>query len=261
MGERVVTAALVIIGNEILSGRTVDANLPYLAGALDRAGIRLKEVRVVADETAAIADAVNALRERYDHVLTTGGIGPTHDDITSAAVAHALGLRLTRHPEADRRLRAYYPPDKLNEARLRMADTPEGATLIDNPVSVAPGFSIGNVHVLPGVPKIMQAMFEGLRTRLRGGVPLTTLTIVAFCPEGEIARLLGEVQAAHAAVEIGSYPFMRQGRFGTSLVFRGQDRHAVEGAVAALRAATRDMGVEFAALPGDEGPVPGDHPS
>jgi molybdenum cofactor synthesis domain-containing protein len=156
--EKPVTACLIIIGNEILSGRTIDANLPYIAQKLGASGIRMAEVRVVADDEAAIVEAVNACRERYGYVFTTGGIGPTHDDITAASIAKAFGRPYGRNAEAERRLLAYYPPERVNAARMKMADTPEGAELIDNPVSVAPGFRIANVYVLPGVPKIMQAM-------------------------------------------------------------------------------------------------------
>ena len=239
-----VTAALVIIGNEILSGRTQDANLAFLARELNEAGIQLREARVVPDDEAAIVEAVNACRKRYDHVFTTGGIGPTHDDITSACVAKALGRRFVRHPEAERRLRAYYPPEKLNEARLKMADTPEGAELIDNPVSVAPGFRVENVHVLPGVPSILQAMFAGLKPKLKGGAVVSSRTLTVFCPEGDIAKPLGEIQARHPSVEIGSYPFMSQNRFGTSLVFRGIDEGQIAAAAEALLAVMQERGVE-----------------
>jgi molybdenum cofactor synthesis domain-containing protein len=201
-----VTACLIIVGNEILSGRTQDTNLNFLARELGALGIRLREARVVPDEEWAVVEAVNAARARHTYVFTTGGIGPTHDDITAACVAKAFGVPLTRHPEAERRLLAYYPPEKVNEARLKMADTPEGAELIDNPVSVAPGFRIGNVHVLPGVPSIMRAMFEGLRAGLRGGAPVVSRTITVYAPEGEIAGPLAEIQARHPDVEIGSYP-------------------------------------------------------
>ena len=148
----------------------------------------MREVRVVPDAEADIVEAVNACRARYDHVFTTGGIGPTHDDITSACVAKAFGVPFGRHPEAERRLLAYYPPEKVNEARMKMAETPEGAELIDNPVSVAPGFTIGNVHVLPGVPSILQAMFAGLKPRLQGGAVVRSRTITVVCPEGDIAQ-------------------------------------------------------------------------
>jgi molybdenum cofactor synthesis domain-containing protein len=244
MGERTVTAALIIVGNEILSGRTQDANLAFLATELNEAGIQLREVRVVPDAEADIVDAVNALRARHDHVFTTGGIGPTHDDITSACVAKALGVPFGLHPEAERRLRAYYPAEKLNEARLKMAETPQGAELIDNPVSVAPGFTIGNVHVLPGVPSILQAMFAGLKPRLQGGATVRSRTLTVLCPEGEIATPLGEIQARHPTVEIGSYPFMRQNSFGTSLVLRSVDPDAIDAAADAILAEVRERGVE-----------------
>ncbi len=245
MGERTVTAALVIIGNEILSGRTQDANLAFLATELNEAGIQMREVRVVPDAEADIVEAVNALRAKHDHVFTTGGIGPTHDDITSASVAKAFDLPYGRHPEAERRLLAYYPPDKVNPARMKMAETPEGAVLIDNPVSVAPGFTIGNVHVLPGVPSILQAMFAGLKPRLQGGATVRSRTLTVVCPEGEIAKALGEIQARHPTVEIGSYPFMRQGSFGTSLVLRSVDQDAIEAAADAILAEIRERGVEI----------------
>lgn len=248
MVERTVTAALVIIGNEILSGRTQDANLAFLAQQLNEAGIQLREARVVPDVEGDIVEAVNACRARYDHVFTTGGIGPTHDDITSACVAKALGRPYVRHPEAERRLRAYYPPGKLNEARLKMADMPEGAELIDNPVSVAPGFRIENVYVLPGVPSILQAMFAGLKPSLRGGARVASRTITLFCPEGDVAKPLGEVQAHHPAVEIGSYPFMRQDRFGTSLVLRGTDEAEIAAAAEELLTFAKERGVEILEL-------------
>lgn len=227
-----VRAALVIIGNEILSGRTQDANLAFIAAELGSIGIRLHEARVVADDEADIVAALNALRQRYAYVFTTGGIGPTHDDITAACVAKAFGLPFGRNPEAERRLLAHYPPEKVNAARMRMADTPEGAELIDNPVSVAPGFRVENVYVLPGVPKIMQAMFHGLKARLKGGDAVRSRTIVTFAPEGEIAEPLGQIQDRCPTVEIGSYPFMRIGNPGTSLVFRGTDAAAIDAAVA-----------------------------
>jgi len=244
MAEQTVTAALVIIGNEILSGRTQDANLAFLATQLNEAGIQMREVRVVPDAEADIVEAVNALRGKHDHVFTTGGIGPTHDDITSASIAKAFGLPCGRHPEAERRLRAYYPPEKVNPARMKMAETPEGAELIDNPVSVAPGFTIGNVHVLPGVPSILQAMWSGLKPKLKGGATVLSRTITVLCPEGEIARPLGEIQERHPTVEIGSYPFMRQNQFGTSLVLRSVDGGAIDGAADAILAEVSSRGVE-----------------
>lgn len=246
--RKAVTAALVIIGNEILSGRTQDANLAFLARELGEVGIQMREARVVPDDEKEIIAAVNELRRRYDHVFTTGGIGPTHDDITSASIAKALGRRYVRHPEAERRLLAYYPPEKVNAARMKMADTPEGAELIDNPVSVAPGFRVENVYVLPGIPSILQAMFEGLKPKLRGGAVVRSRTLTVFCPEGEIAKPLSDIQARHAMVEIGSYPFMRQDRFGTSLVFRGVDEAEITAAAEELLAVAKERGIEVEEL-------------
>ncbi len=223
MRRPTVTAALLIIGNEILSGQTRDANLAFLGEKLAALGIRLTEARVVADEEGAIVAALNDLRRRFDYVFTTGGIGPTHDDITSPAVAKAFGRPLTLHPEAHRILKGYYKPGELNEARLRMAHTPEGAELVENPISGAPGFQVENVFVLAGIPAVMQAMFESLRHRLTGGRPLVSHTIVAELPEGRMAAGLGAIQAAHPEVEIGSYPFHRDGRYGSRLVVRATD--------------------------------------
>lgn len=242
--QRTVTAAVVIIGNEILSGRTLDANLPYLAKALNAVGVRVMEARVVADDEAAIIGAVNACRAVYDHVFTTGGIGPTHDDITSAAIARAFGLAVIRDPRATDLLTRHYAAAELSAARLKMADIPQGATLIDNPVSAAPGFRIGNVWVLPGVPRILQAMVDGLVTGLKGGDPVLSRTISAFTTESSIAYALADVQQQHPATEIGSYPFVRSGRFGVSLVVRSTDRAALDAAAAAVAAMLRGAGIE-----------------
>ena len=187
MSEKPVTACLIIIGNEILSGRTVDANLPHLAKALGEIGVRLAEARVVSDDEAEIVDAVNTCRAKHNYVFTTGGIGPTHDDITAAAIAKAFGRPFGRNAEAEKLLLAYYPPEKVNEARMSMADMPEGAVLIDNPVSIAPGFRIENVHVLAGVPKIMQAMLDNIIPTLKGGPIVISRSVTVFMPEGELA--------------------------------------------------------------------------
>jgi molybdenum cofactor synthesis domain-containing protein len=240
----IVTAAVLIIGNEILSGRTQDVNLAFLAKSLNEIGVRLREARVVADVEAEIVAAVNELRARWTYVFTTGGIGPTHDDITAECIAKAFGVPLIRHPEAEARLRAHYDPDKLNEARLRMANTPEGATLIDNPVSIAPGFRIGNVFVMAGVPAIMQAMFDGLKGGLRGGAPVRSVTVPAYIAEGTIAKDLGALQARFPELDIGSYPFFRAGKFGTSLVLRGTDAGKLALAEAELRALIRTLGAQ-----------------
>jgi len=229
---REVTAAVLIIGNEILSGRTKDANLGWLAERLYDLGIRMREARVVSDVEADIIAAVDALRQRYDYVFTTGGIGPTHDDITSACIAKAFGVPLERNAEAVRRLERHYAPGQLNAARLRMADIPRGATLVDNPVSGAPGFQIGNVIVMAGVPAIMQAMFDGLKAGLAGGAPLFAKTVRCTIPEGTLAEELGRIQGRYAQVEIGSYPFFRNQRFGVSLVLRSTDQDALGRATA-----------------------------
>jgi molybdenum cofactor synthesis domain-containing protein len=228
-------ACLIIIGNEILSGRTQDKNLSWLAAQLNALGIALRECRVVPDIEQEVIDAVNACRARYDYVFTTGGIGPTHDDITTACIAKAFGVSVIRHPEADRRLRVHYTPDQINEARMKMADVPEGATLIDNPVSAAPGYSIGNVYVMAGVPRIMQAMFEGIKHTLKGGAPMLSSTISAYVTEGTIAAELTATQLRFPDVEIGSYPFIRDGKLGTSLVARTPDATRLAACSGALQ--------------------------
>jgi molybdenum cofactor synthesis domain-containing protein len=238
------TAAVVVIGNEILSGRTQDVNLVYLAKELGAIGIPVREARVVPDIEAEIVAAVNAVRAKYTYVFTTGGIGPTHDDITSASVAKAFGVELVLDPEAVALLKRHYTPDMLNEARLRMATVPTGSRLIDNPVSAAPGFQIGNVFVLAGVPAIMRAMFDGLKGRLAGGRPVKAATVSTYLGEGAIAQALGELQAKHPKVEIGSYPFFRQGKFGTSLVARGTDEVELAAVAEGLRRLIREHGAE-----------------
>ena len=228
-------AAVLVIGDEILSGRTQEANIGFIAGFLAPLGIGLAEARVVRDATAEIAAAVNALRARYDYVFTTGGIGPTHDDITADAVAAAFGAPIEFHAEALRILEAHYPPGEFNEARRRMARIPQGAHLIENPVSKAPGFQIENVFVLAGVPRIMQAMLEGVRGRLAGGPALISRSAVCYLPEGKIAAALGALQAKANGVSIGSYPFYRLDRTGTTLVARGTDACAVDATIEAVK--------------------------
>jgi molybdenum cofactor synthesis domain-containing protein len=244
MADRVYTAAVLIIGNEVLSGRTQDANLAFLGKRLNDQGIRLKEARVIADDADAIVDAVNVLRAAHDYVFTTGGIGPTHDDITSACVARAFGVELHRHPDAERVLRAHYKPEDINEARLKMADVPVGADLVANPVSRAPGFRIGNVFVLAGVPSIMRAMFDGIAPTLAGGRPMVSRTVSAAVTEGALAEPLTRIQQDFPATEIGSYPFFRLGLFGVSIVVRGVDAGTVAAAAEAVRAAMRSLGAE-----------------
>lgn len=217
------TAAILIIGNEILSGRTKDLNLPWLGEQLAGLGIHLTECRVVRDEEDAIIEAVNALRARNDYVFSTGGIGPTHDDITSATMAKAFGVKLHRHPDALATLLAYYKPEDINEARLKMADVPEGAELIANPVSAAPGYRFENVYVFAGVPRIMQAMFDNIRHQLVGGQPIRSHAVSVYLTEGAIAEKLTRIQEAFPQVDIGSYPMIREGKLGTSLVMRSSE--------------------------------------
>lgn len=223
------TAALLIIGNEILSGRTKDANLPYLAEKLGGIGISLREVRVVPDIGKEIIAAVRALSARYTYVFTTGGIGPTHDDITAGCIAEAFDTVLERNPEAVAMLSSHYDdPAQLTEARLKMAEIPVGATLIENPVSKAPGFKIANVHVMAGVPKIMQGMLDNILPTLQGGTPVSSGSVTGAVREGDIATPLGALQEANPGVDIGSYPYYRDGQFGTTIVVRGTDVPLVE---------------------------------
>jgi molybdenum cofactor synthesis domain-containing protein len=215
-----ITAALLVIGDEILSGRTKDKNIGFVADHCTDIGIRLKEVRIVADEEAAIISAVNALREAYDYVFTTGGIGPTHDDITADSIARAFGVSIDVDPRAVAMLRERYADTDLTPARLRMARIPQTADLVENAVSKAPGFMIGNVIVMAGVPAIMQAMLAAVTPRLRTGMKLISEAIRVYAPEGLIAGPLGDCQNRFPDVAMGSYPFYEEGRYGTNLVLR-----------------------------------------
>ena len=228
-GERVWTAALAVIGDEILSGRTQDKNVAQLATWLNVQGIRLAEVRIVPDVTARIAETVNALRATHDYLFTTGGIGPTHDDITVDAIAEAFGVPVVVHPEARAILEDYYRdrPGGLNEARLRMARAPAGAELIPNPSSGAPGVKMGNVYILAGVPHIAASMMDALTGTLEGGRPVVSVTVGARAPESEVADLLRETEAAHPGVAIGSYPFFKDGRYGANFVIRSENEALV----------------------------------
>jgi molybdenum cofactor synthesis domain-containing protein len=223
--DRVWTAALVVIGDEILSGRTQDKNIAQLATWLNDQGIRLAEVRVVPDDIERIGEAINALRVKHDYLFTTGGIGPTHDDITVDAVAAAFGVPAVVHPEAREILVDYYRdrPGGLTEARMRMARTPEGAELLRNPSSGAPGIKMGNVYVLAGVPGIAASMLDALTGKLEGGKPVVSVTVGARAPESDVADLLRETEEAHPGVSIGSYPFFRDGRYGSNFVIRSPD--------------------------------------
>lgn len=217
------TAAMLVIGDEILSGRTRDANMHHLAGKLTEVGIDLKEVRIVSDNETAIVSAVRTLSADYDHVFTSGGIGPTHDDITADCVAAAFGVSLDVRQDARGILEAHYARQggTLNAARLRMARIPEGATLIENPVSAAPGFSLENVHVMAGVPAIFQAMVESLLPRLSGGTPILSETVRVERPEGEIALPLSQLAVEFDDLSFGSYPFKADGVHGSNIVIRG----------------------------------------
>ena len=223
--ERTWTAALVVIGDEILSGRTQDKNVAQVALWLNQHGIRLAEVRIVPDDTARIAATVNEMREAHDYLFTTGGIGPTHDDITVDAMAKAFDVPVVIHPEARRILEDYYRgrPGGLTEARLRMARVPEGAELIPNPSSGAPGIRIGNVYVMAGVPGIAASMLEALTGKLEGGRPVVSVTVGARAPESDVADMLRETEEANPGVAIGSYPFFRDGRYGSNFVIRSED--------------------------------------
>ncbi len=233
----IVTAAILVIGDEILSGRTKDKNIGYIAEYLTNIGIDLREVRVVADVEDDIVAAVNALRARYDHVFTTGGIGPTHDDITADSVAKAFGVVIDVDPRAVALLLERIPKDQLNEARLRMARIPAGASLIENAVSKAPGFTIGNVHVMAGVPSIMQSMLDALAPRLATGRKVHSRSLAAGLKEGDIATPLAAIQAAYPDVAIGSYPsFDPVSGFATTLVLRSRDVDRLAAAEAAVTA-------------------------
>jgi len=247
--SRIWKAALLVIGDEILSGRTQDKNVAQVATWLNVQGIRLSEVRVVADDTAAIVEAVNALRARNDYLFTTGGIGPTHDDITVDAVAEAFGVGVVIHPEARAILERYYEPrGGLNEARLRMARVPEGAQLIPNRMSGVPGIQIGNVYLMAGVPSITAGMLDALTGTLEGGLPVLSQTIGSWVQESEIADLLRKTEQDHDGCAIGSYPFFREGRVGANFVVRSTDAAVLEACCDALSTGLRALGRE--AVPG-----------
>ncbi|MCC7259662.1 MAG: competence/damage-inducible protein A [Alphaproteobacteria bacterium] len=226
------TACLIIIGNEILSGRTQDSNLRFLAKELNLKGIRLREVRVIPDVEQTIVDTVNACRAAFTYIFTTGGIGPTHDDITSASVAKAFGVALEKNPEAAAMLDAHYGAEHVTPARLRMAYVPAGAQLVENPVSGAPGFQIGNVFVLAGVPHIMQAMYHNLKDRLKDGAIELSETLSARIPESYAAEGLRAIQSRHPEVDIGSYPHMKDKELSVSIVMRATDAKVLAAAKA-----------------------------
>lgn len=242
--DRIWTAALVVIGDEILSGRTHDKNIAQIASWLQVQGIRLAEVRVVPDIEERIIEAVDALRARNDYLFTTGGIGPTHDDITVDAVAKALGVPVVIHPQAQAMLEKYYTGrgQPLTEARLRMARVPEGAELIPNRMSGAPGIRIGNLFVMAGVPHITAGMLDALTGTLEGGAPLLAATIGCWIAESEVADILRKAEKDHEGVQIGSYPFFREGRVGANFVIRSTDHDLLSRCVEALAAAIESAG-------------------
>ena len=244
--SKIWTAALLVIGDEILSGRTQDRNIAQVATWLNEQGIRLAEVRVVPDVTERIADAVNALRSSHDYLFTTGGIGPTHDDITVDAIAAAFGVPVVIHPEAQAILEGWYRnrPGGVTEARLRMARVPEGAELIDNPSSGAPGVKMDNVYIMAGVPGIAAAMLSGLTGKLEGGRPIVSVTVGARAPESDIADLLRETEAANPGVAIGSYPFFKDGKHGANFVVRSEDEALARRTAEALGKGLREAGFE-----------------
>lgn len=243
--RKIWTAALVVIGDEILSGRTQDKNIAQVASWLNVQGIRLAEVRVVADDMDQIAEAVNILRARNDYLFTTGGIGPTHDDITVDAVAAALGVGVEIHPEARAILEKYYTTrGGLTEGRLRMARVPAGAELIANRMSGAPGIRISNIYMMAGVPHITAGMLDALTGTLEGGAPLLSATLGAWAPESEIAAILRETEQAHDSCVIGSYPFFRNGTVGANFVVRSTEPHELETCRAALKAGLEEAGYE-----------------
>jgi molybdenum cofactor synthesis domain-containing protein len=241
--ERIWTAAVLVIGDEILSGRTQDKNVAQIGVWLNAQGIRLREVRIVADIEDEIVAAVNALRTRYDYLFTTGGIGPTHDDITVDAVAKALGVGVEVHPDARAILERYYTTrGGLTEARLRMARVPAGADLIPNRMSGAPGIRIANMFVMAGVPHITAGMLDALSGELEGGAPLVARTIGGWAPESEVAELLRSAEKAHDGVAIGSYPFFRDGRVGANFVVRATDPAVVDTCITQLASALEAAG-------------------
>jgi molybdenum cofactor synthesis domain-containing protein len=244
------TACLLVIGNEVLSGRTQDLNIKFIATRLGEIGIPLKEVRVIPDVAETIIGTVNTVRAQFDHVFTTGGIGPTHDDITSECIAAAFGVPWEIHPEAFSRMARHYKPGEFNAARQRMATMPRGATLIDNAISIAPGFTIGNVHVMAGVPRIMQSMFDALAPSLAGGPPIISRAVhAAGLLEGAVAAGLSAVQDKYPGLDLGSYPYYRATGNGVALVAKGPDPAECEAAIAEVTALIASMGLT---------PVPGE---
>ena len=243
--EKVYTACVVIIGNEILSGRTQDTNLAYLAKSLNELGVRLTEGRVIPDIETIIVETINEVRQKFDYVFTTGGIGPTHDDITADCIARAFGVELEMHPEIEAVIRRREAPPEVMEARLRMARVPRGGRLIDNPTGGPQGFQIGNVFVMAGVPMVMQAMVNSLTNeRLPGGLPVRSRSVGVYLTEGRVAGPLGEIQSKYSHIDLGSYPFYRKDGYGTNLVMRGTDECALDAMMEEVKEMIRGFGAE-----------------
>jgi molybdenum cofactor synthesis domain-containing protein len=243
MPTRNPTACLLVIGNEVLSGRTQDANIRFLATKLGELGIPLREVRIIPDVAQTIIDTVNEVRRKFDYVFTTGGIGPTHDDITSECIAAAFGVPWEPHPVAFARMEKAYKPGDFNAARQRMGTMPRGAQLIDNAMSVAPGFQMENVYVMAGVPRVMQSMFEWLAPRLQGGQKIESRAVHAFgLPEGLIAEGLSTIQARYPDIDLGSYPFYRPTGNGVTLVAKGTSAAEAEAVIAEVTALVTSLG-------------------
>jgi molybdenum cofactor synthesis domain-containing protein len=242
MSSQAVTACVLIIGNEILSGRTQDVNLNHIALTLGEWGIQVREARVIPDVKEAIVEAVNYARTTYDYVFTTGGIGPTHDDITAECIAEAFGLPLVTHPTIAALIEQRPAPPDVMSARMRMALVPEGASLVDNATGGPPGFSVDNVFVMAGIPGVMRAMLAGLDGKLRSGPVVRHRSVTAFVGESQIANALREIQARFPDVDLGSYPFFKQDRYGTSLVMRGTDETTLDAMLDAVKAAIVEAG-------------------
>lgn len=245
MASPMVTGCLIIIGNEILSGRTQDANLQHLAKELNELGVRMVEARVVPDMEQTIVDAVNECRVQFDYVFTTGGIGPTHDDITADCIALAFGTELYFHPDIVAIIRQREAPPEVMEARLRMARIPKGAALIENPTGGPPGFQMENVFVLAGVPMVMRAMVSTFtKDRIKGGDPVLSRSLGAYLSEGEVAKTLGEIQDRYPDIDLGSYPFYRQDGYGTNLVMRGTNESDLDRMLEEVRRMIVGLGAE-----------------
>ncbi len=250
MAAKEVTACMIVIGNEILSGRTQDVNLQHLAIELNELGVRMKEARVIPDIEDVIVDTVNECRVKFDHVFTTGGIGPTHDDITAESIARAFGVEIEYHPEISERIQRREAPPEVMAARMLMARVPKGAVLIDNPTGGPQGFQIDNVFVMAGVPAVMQAMVSSFsKERLGGGHPIRSRSIGALLGESTVANALKEIQDRYPDIDLGSYPFFRPDGFGTNLVMRGTDTRLLDQ----MKEEVRQMIIDFGADPIEEG--------